>query len=65
MEVEEIRKTTKPRPFNPFEFHLANGNVHLINHSEIIIADSIIAAVDQNGKIVLIAPEAVGSIKYT
>jgi hypothetical protein len=60
MEVEEIRKTTKA-----FEFHLDNGDVHLITHPEIIITNAIIAAVDQDGKMVLIAPEAVSSIKYT
>ena len=28
MEVEEIRETTKARPFKPFEFHLDNGDVY-------------------------------------
>jgi hypothetical protein len=65
MDVEEIRKTTKARPFKPFEIHLDNGDFHLVTHPEIIITDTIIAAVDQNGKMVLIAPEAVSSIKYT
>jgi len=65
MEVEEIRKTTKARPFKPFEIHLDNGEVHLVTHPEIIITDTIIAAVDQDGKMVLIAPESISSIKYT
>lgn len=65
MEVEEIRKTTKARPFRPFELHLDNGEIHPVTHPEIIITDTLIVTVDQDGKVVLITPESVSSIKFT
>ena len=64
MEVEEIRKTSKARPFKPFEIHLDNGDVHIVTHPEIINTDTLIVTVGQNGKVVLIAPEAVSSINF-
>ncbi|MDZ7260904.1 MAG: hypothetical protein ONB05_02130 [candidate division KSB1 bacterium] len=63
MEVNEIRALVTQRPFRPFEIHLDNGETHLITHPEIIITEYIIAAVDKKGKLVLIAPEAVSSIR--
>jgi len=65
MEVEEIRKTTRARPFRPFEFHLDNGDIHPVTHPEIIITDTLIVTVGQDGKVVLITPESVSSINYT
>jgi len=64
MEVTEIKKTISARPFKPFEFHLDNGEIHLVTHPEIIVTDTIIAAVDQDGKMILITPETVSSIKF-
>ncbi|UCE05745.1 MAG: hypothetical protein JSW07_19470 [bacterium] len=64
MEVAKIKKTISARPFKSFEFHLDNGEIHLVTHPEIVITDTIIAAIDQDGKMVLITPEAVSSIKF-
>lgn len=64
MEVVEIKKIVSIRPFEPFEFHLDDGAVHLITHPEIIVTDSIIAALDQDEKVVLITPESIQSINF-
>ncbi len=64
MQVEEIKKTISARPFKAFEFHLDNGDILLVTHPEIIITETLIVAVDQDGKVMLIAPEAISSIKF-
>jgi hypothetical protein len=64
MNIEEIRKVGRQRPFRPFWFHLDNGQKLPIRHSEIIVTPQLIMTVDDDGKAVLIAPEAVTSIEY-
>ena len=63
MEVAEIKKVVTVRPFKPFEIHLDNGEVHKITHPEIIVSNTLVMTIDEHGDSVLIAPEAVTSIK--
>ena len=62
MELEEIRKHTAVRPFKPFIIHMDNGKTHIITHPEIIITETIVVAVDEDGDAVYLAPEAIGAI---
>ncbi|NUO81996.1 hypothetical protein HUU05_18130 [candidate division KSB1 bacterium] len=64
MEVNEIRKLASRRPFRPIIFHLDNGSGQLISHPEIIITESIVVAVDEEGEAVYITPEAITSNTY-
>jgi hypothetical protein len=64
MQVSEIRKQLSVRPFKPIEIHLDNGETYVITHPEVIVTDIIIVAVDDNGEVVYIAPEAISAIKY-
>ncbi len=64
MEVKEIRQLVSRRPFRPIIFHLENGSSQLISHPEIIITESIVVAVDDEGEAVYITPEAITSITY-
>jgi len=64
MNIEEIRTVAKQRPFRPFVLQLDNGKQYFIRHPEIIITDDLIMTVNENGKGVLIAPEAVSSIEF-
>jgi len=64
MDIQEIRKVVRQRPFKPFWFHLDNGQKHSIRHSEIIVSNQLIMTIDDEGKAVLIAPEAVTSIEF-
>lgn len=64
MEVKEIRQLVSTRPFRPMIFHLENGGSQLISHPEIIITESIVVAVDDDGEAVYITPEAITSITY-
>ena len=64
MEVKEIRQLVSKRPFRPIIFHLENGGSQLISHPEIIITESIVVAVDDDGEAVYITPEAITSITY-
>ncbi len=65
MNVDEIRKVAKRRPFKPFIFHLDNGEKQAVLHPEIVVGNEIIVAIDDNGKSIMIAPEAVSSIEFT
>jgi len=65
MDVQEIRKVAKQRPFKPFVFHLDNGQKHSIKHPEIIVSNQLIMTIDADGKAVLIAPEAVTAIEFS
>jgi len=62
MHVSVIKEKATLRPFKPFEIHLDNGKVYKIKHPEIIITRYLIMTVDDKGKPVLIAPEAVSAI---
>lgn len=62
MELEEIRKHTAVRPFKPFIIHMDNGKTHIITHPEIIITETIVVAVDEDGDAVYLAPEAISAI---
>jgi len=65
MHVEEIRKSVQQRPFKAFEIYLDNGQKYLISHPEnILITNTLIVTVDEQGKAVLIAPEAISSICF-
>lgn len=64
MDVDEIRKLVKARPFRPLEFHLDAGEKYFITHPEIIIHEVMIVAVDHRGELVYIAPEAISAIKF-
>ncbi len=64
MEVNEIRKLVSTRPFRPIIFHLEDGGSQLVTYPEIIITESIVVAVDDDGEAVYITPEAISSISY-
>jgi hypothetical protein len=64
MGIREIRNYALARPFRPFLFQLDDGQTHLITHPEIIIAKTIVVAVDNNGDAVHLAPEAISAITY-
>jgi predicted ribosome-associated RNA-binding protein Tma20 len=65
MQIEEIRKTVKARPFKAFEIHLENGEKYLINHPEsIFITPHLIITVDEQEQTIFIAPEAVSTICF-
>ena len=64
MNIEEIRQVVKRKPFKPFIFSLDNGEKHAVRHPEIIVTDVLIVTVNDDGKPVLIAPEAVTSIEF-
>jgi len=64
MEVDEIRKVAKARPFKAFEIRVENGEKYLIPHPEnVFITNQIIVTVDEQGESILIAPEAVSAIR--
>ncbi|MCI0697738.1 hypothetical protein L0337_37790 [candidate division KSB1 bacterium] len=64
MEVDEIRKFTKARPFKAFEIRIENGEKYLIPHPEnIFITNQLLVTVDEQGQSILIAPEAVSTIR--
>lgn len=63
MEADEIRKLAKARPFRAFEIRVENGEKYTIPHPEnIFITDQIMVTVDENGRSVFIAPEAVSTL---
>jgi len=62
MELEQIRKHTTVRPFKPFIIHMDSGKTHIITHPEIIITETIVVAVDDDGDAVYLAPEAISAI---
>ncbi len=64
MNVDEIRKVVRQKPFKLFTFHLDNGQKYVIRHPEIIVSNQLIMTIDDDGKAVLIAPEAVTSIEF-
>lgn len=64
MNIEEIRQVVKRKPFKPFVFSLDNGEKHAVKHPEIIVTDVLIMTVNDQGKPVLIASEAVTSIEF-
>jgi hypothetical protein len=64
MNVDEIRKIAKRRPFKPFIFDLDNGEKQAVLHPEIVVGNEIIVAIDDNGKSIMIVPEAVSSIEF-
>ncbi len=64
MEVDEIRKVAKARPFKAFEIRVENGEKYLIPHPEnIFITNQLLVTVDEQGQSILIAPEAVSTIR--
>jgi hypothetical protein len=64
MEVDEIRKVAKARPFKAFEIRMENGEKYLIPHPEnIFITNQLLVTVDEQGQSILIAPEAVSTIR--
>jgi len=64
MRIEAIREVAQQRPFKSFMLYLDNGRMHTIKHPEIIVTNLLIMTTDDEGKPVLIAPEAVTSIEY-
>lgn len=63
MHVDEIHKITNNRPFKMYELHIENGEKYLIKHPEnIFITRQLIVTVDEEGRSILIAPEAVRTI---
>lgn len=64
MNFNEIRRIVGARPFEPLVFHLDNGETQRINHPEIIVTDVMVIAVDDIGKPVYIAPEAITAIRH-
>ena len=63
MDVNEIRKQLRIRPFKPLEIHLDNGDRYLVTHPEVVVTDSIVVAVDEQGEAIYMAPEAISAIK--
>lgn len=64
MDVDEIRKFARLRPFIPFEIHLDNGEKYLVRHPEIFVSDVVVVTLDEKGDTVYIATEAISSIKH-
>ena len=64
MNFEEIRKIVRQRPFKPFFFHLDNGQKYPIRHSDIFVSNVLIVILDEEGKTVMITPEAITSIEF-
>jgi hypothetical protein len=64
MHVDEVRKVVKARPFKAFEIRIENGEKYLIPHpDQIFITNQLIVTVDEKGDSILIAPEAVSTIR--
>lgn len=64
MQVDEIRKVAKARPFKTFEIRVENGEKYLIPHPEnIFITNQLVVTVDDQGESILIAPEAISTIR--
>ncbi len=64
MNVDEIRKIARRRPFKPFLFHLDNGEKYAVRHPEIVVGNELVVTVDDNGKIIMISPEAVTLMEF-
>jgi len=64
MNIEVIREAARQRPFRAFMLYLDNGKMHTVRHPEIIVTNILIMTIDDEGKPVLIAPEAVTSLEY-
>jgi len=64
MDVDEIRKFVRVRPFIPLEVHLDNGERYVVAHPQIILTDVVMVALDEKGETLYIAPEAISSIKH-
>jgi hypothetical protein len=65
MHTEQIRKQFAMRPYKSLEIHLDNGEMYEITHPEIIVTDMVVVAVDKNGEVIYIAPEAISAIKFS
>ncbi len=64
MKPSEIRKVAAKRPFHPFEIRLVDGDRHVIHHPEtILVGEDLVVALDPEGQTILMAPEAVVSIR--
>jgi hypothetical protein len=64
MDVKEIRRATRARPFRPIELRLQDGERLVVRHPEaILVAEDLVMMVDRRGQAILIAPEAVVSIR--
>jgi len=64
MTVQEIRQIVKQRPFEPFIFHLDNGERRPMKSPEIVVSNELIVSVDDKGKSILIAPETVTATEF-
>jgi hypothetical protein len=64
MNVDEIRKIARRRPFKPFLLHLDNGEKYAVKHPEIVVGNELVVTVDDHGKIIMIAPEAVTLMEF-
>lgn len=63
MKSSEIKKVVSVRPFEPVELRLVDGDRHVVPHPEtILVGDDLVALLDE-GRVVLVAPEAVVSIR--
>jgi hypothetical protein len=63
MDFNEIRRLVSARPFEPLVFYLDNGDKHFVKHPEIIVTDVMVITVNDKGKPVYIAPEAISAIR--
>lgn len=64
MHVDELRKVVKARPFKTFEIRIENGEKYLVPHpDQIFITNQLVVTVDEQGDSVVIAPEAVSTIR--
>jgi hypothetical protein len=64
MQVDEIRKVAGARPFKTFEIRVENGEKYFISHPEnIFITNQIVVTRDELGESILIAPEAISTIR--
>jgi hypothetical protein len=54
----------KAHPFRAFELHVESGEKYFVSHPEnIFITNQLLVTVDEQGQSILIAPEAVSTIR--
>jgi hypothetical protein len=60
----KLMQFAKAHPFKAFELHVESGEKYLVSHPEnIFITSQLLVTIDEQGQSILIAPEAVSTIR--
>jgi hypothetical protein len=65
MNADTIRELLRRRPFEPFEIHMTNGDIHQIRHPEMvmIVQTRLVVGYPDTGKIAILSLLHVATIE--